>query len=203
MRNYAKLASMKHRIGLVVVALALVGAAGCGDDSGGDETGSVVSTGSMASTGDASSTGSVASTGGSTAGPASSSGAVDGDSSSEGSSSGGGPACDPPIVGEFNACTTPDGTIDNTMCNWMGNPKANGFLTCLSSADIKGGNVCTIANCVDACDCFDPPPTGTAGVVCAPILADGDNACGLDCSNGETCPDGMECGGGLCFWPPG
>jgi len=130
--------------------------------------------------------------------------AADSDSSSGGgdSSSGGGPLCDPPVVGEWNACIDRTGGIDNLLCNWMGHPDGTGFLTCLSSSEIKGGNICTIRDCVDACDCFDAPATGNAVVVCAPILAEGENACGLDCSGGETCPDGMECGGGLCFWPP-
>lgn len=131
-----------------------------------------------------------------------STGPGEGSSSGMADSSSGGPACDPPVVGEWNACIGPDGMQDNLLCNYMGNPDGTGFLTCLTSSEIEGGNICTIRDCEDACDCFDPPATGTAEVVCSPILADGANACGLDCSAGQTCPDGMECGGGLCFWPP-
>lgn len=189
--------------------LALVGLLGCpGDD---DETADT--TGPTASTGPAStSTGSEgpstgAAEGSGSSGPAStggsegSSGAAD---SSGGSSSGGTPACEPPVVGEWNACVGADGEIDNTLCNWVGDPDGTGFLTCLSAPpmELEGGNVCTIRGCRDVCDCFDPPATGTAEVVCAEILANGETACGLDCSRGQTCPDGMTCGSGLCFWPP-
>jgi len=187
----------------------VLGLGGCPSDDGGDETTGmmVTSTGPAAtSTGpEGTSTGMAESTG--STGPASttdaessSSGAVDGSSSSNG----GGMACEPPVVGEWNACVDENGDIDNTLCNWMGNPDGTGFLTCLSAPkmDLAGGNVCTIRDCVDACDCFDPPATGTAPVVCAEILAGGGTACGLDCSEGQTCPDGMECASGLCFWPP-
>jgi hypothetical protein len=108
------------------------------------------------------------------------------------------------VVGEWNSCIGEDGEIDNTLCNWIGDPDGTGFLTCLSSPpkELDGGNVCTIRGCRDTCDCFDQPATGTAQVVCAEILSNGETACGLDCSSGETCPDGMECASGLCFWPP-
>lgn len=190
-----------------MVGLALVGLLGCpGGDDGGGETGAM-----MMSTGpEATSTGPLdittsgfGSSEGST-GPGSTSEA---DSSSSGvavdsSSSGGGPVCDPPVVGEWNACIDEGGDIDNTLCNWVGNPDGTGFLTCLSASELEGANVCIIRGCEDTCDCFDPPATGTAEVVCAEILAGGEMGCGLDCSRGQTCPDGMECAGGLCFWPP-
>jgi hypothetical protein len=59
-----------------------------------------------------------------------------------------------------------------------------------------------ISDCVDVCDCFAPPATGTAVVVCADILAGGGMACALDCADGKTCPDGMTCLDNVCFWPP-
>jgi hypothetical protein len=52
--------------------------------------------------------------------------------------------------------------------------------------------------CVHADDC-EVPPTGNAVVICW------GHDCMLDCSNGETCPDGMACGtvsgNGRCGWP--
>jgi hypothetical protein len=57
-----------------------------------------------------------------------------------------------------------------------------------------------ITDCIDACDCFAPPPTGTAVVACDNVLEGGGSACYLDCTTG-TCPDGMECQSNICFWP--
>ena len=193
------------------VVLGLAGMTGCpgGDDGTAETTGVGTTTTGMPPTTTfvATSTGMLES---SSSGPASTSeaessssgAAVDGSSSS--SSGGGGPVCEPPVVGEWNACMDADGEIDNTLCNWIGDPDGTGYLTCLSAPpkDLDGGNVCTIRDCRDTCDCFDAPATGTAPVVCAPILADGATACGLDCSEGQTCPDGMQCASGLCFWPP-
>lgn len=198
-------------VGWMGVTLA-VGLAGC---PGADDTGEATSLGS--STGPAPTTTFIETStgmgeGSGSSGPAasSSSSGAPAESSSSGapadgsSSSGGGMVCDPPVVGEWNACMDASGDIDNTLCNWVGDPDGTGFLTCLSAPpmDLDGGNICTIRDCRDTCDCFDPPATGTAEVVCAAILGDGGTACGLDCSSGQTCPDGMECASGLCFWPP-
>lgn len=111
-------------------------------------------------------------------------------------------ACDPVVPGEWNACVDADGNIDNTLCNWMGTGGSTGFLSCLSASSNPDANVCFIRDCEDACDCFAPPPTGNAPVVCAEILADNGRGCALDCSEGQQCPDGMECLDGLCFHPP-
>lgn len=114
----------------------------------------------------------------------------------------GGNQCDPIIPGEWNSCVGPNGNTDNTLCNWVGSGEATGFIGCLNSAGMDGANVCFISGCEDACDCFAPPVTGTATVVCSEILADGGTGCGLDCSDGKICPDGMICSENLCFWPP-
>jgi len=172
---------------------------GCPGDDGSGETGTMVSTGPAASTETgAPATGSGSDSGGSGSGGGgmtdSSGGMVD--------SSGGAPACDPQIPGEWNACIGDGGTVDTTQCNWMGLSGTVGFIGCLSSASLEGGNVCMITGCEDTCDCFAPPATGTAEVICSAVLKSGDNACALDCSGGRTCPDGMECAGDLCFWPP-
>jgi hypothetical protein len=191
----------------MALTVALAGLWGCpGSDDGEDETGSMmVSTGpASTSTGPEGTTTSGVGTTEGSSGPGSTS-AVDSSSSGavvDSSSSDGGPVCDPPVVGEWNACIGEDGTIDNTLCNWVGDPDGTGFLTCLSASELEGANVCIIRGCEDTCDCFDTPATGTAEVVCAAILAKGEMGCGLDCSRGQICPDGMECAGGLCFWPP-
>ncbi len=65
-----------------------------------------------------------------------------------------------------------------------------------------GYSVCT-SPCMDDTDC-PVPATGDATVVCAGPVGD---QCLLDCSGGETCPDGMDCvdvAGGMfvrCLWP--
>ncbi len=188
--------------------LALVGLGACPGDDGGSGTTATTTGPAMTST-EGPSTGAVEGSGSSSGGGGeTSSGGGETSSSSggmaDGTSSGGGMACEPPVVGEWNACVDENGDIDNTLCNWLGDPDGTGFLTCLSAPpmDLDGGNVCTIRGCRDTCDCFDPPATGTAEVVCAAILGNGETACGLDCSRGQTCPDGMQCASGLCFWPP-
>jgi hypothetical protein len=113
-----------------------------------------------------------------------------------------GPTCDVDVPGEWNSCIGENGQIDNTLCNWMGTSGSTGFIGCLSSSKDPDANVCFISGCEDECDCFDAPATGNATVVCAEILKGGGTACALDCSNDETCPDGMVCSSGLCFWPP-
>jgi len=109
--------------------------------------------------------------------------------------------CDPVVPGEWNACQDAQGNIDNTLCNWMGSGDATGFIGCLTSSMTEGANVCFISGCKDVCDCFAPPTTGTAEVICDAILDGGGMGCGLSCSGNRTCPDGMECLGELCFWP--
>lgn len=61
------------------------------------------------------------------------------------------------------------------------------------------GGFCSGA-CDTACDCAAPPRTGTASPACEDIagpggMPDGAPECFLDCSNGETCPDGQICFG--------
>ena len=174
-----------------------------GDDNGGDE-GSTPTAGNTSTGSDDTSGGAASSSGG---GESSSGGAEstdDGmmDSTSAGST-GPGNTCDPIVPGEFNACIDKGGGIDNTLCNWIGDPDFTGMVSCLTSSKVEGANVCMISGCEDECDCFAPPPTGDAPVVCADILEGGGFACALSCAAGETCPDGMECLSGLCFHNPG
>jgi hypothetical protein len=76
-----------------------------------------------------------------------------------------------------------------------------GFAACMMAsavclhdgADPPTIGVCTILDCVDACDCPAPPATGNAQVTCAPILPNNQTACILACGAATTCPDGMTC----------
>jgi hypothetical protein len=123
-------------------------------------------------------------------------------SSTDPSDSTGAPACDPVVPGIWASCIDEMGDIDNTLCMWMGTGESVGMVSCLSAASNPDANTCFIRGCKDACDCFAPPATGTAPVVCDSIVEGGEMGCALACGNGETCPDGMECIDNLCFWPP-
>ncbi len=65
--------------------------------------------------------------------------------------------------------------------------------------------VCSAPGCLDAGDCGPAPTTGTAALACGdPGGIVGSDTCLLDCSLGETCPDGMTCANGThCAWPAG
>ena len=101
-------------------------------------------------------------------------------------------------AGAYNACEV-DGFTDNKLCGWTtdGGPQS---LTCLSPQS-GGYNVCGLRDCVDDCDCFTPPTTGTALPGCRAIFGDGGKACVLYCLNGQVCPDGMACANQFCYWP--
>ncbi len=80
--------------------------------------------------------------------------------------------------------------------------------TCLDDGAMPpGAGACSQSGCADAGDCLAAPATGDAVVACED-LGDG-NTCYLDCSMGETCPDGMVCTdvgmgmttGQACLWP--
>jgi hypothetical protein len=110
------------------------------------------------------------------------------------------PGCDPPVVGNYYDCTPEVGKVDNKLCMWIGSGQSVGYVSCLNASDSV---TCTIIDCVDDCDCFDQPPTGTAISTCRPdTTAEGESACVLDCSAGKVCPDGMVCSDDICFWPP-
>jgi len=106
------------------------------------------------------------------------------------------------VPGIWASCVDETGDIDNTLCMWMGTGESVGMVSCLSSSSEPDANTCFIRGCKDVCDCFAPPATGTAPVVCDTIVAGGEFGCALDCSDGQTCPDGMMCYDNLCFWPP-
>lgn len=195
------------RFALGCVALLLFGACD-GDEEGSGTAGStgLASTTTTDPSGSGSTTTDPGTTTGSSSGGAeeSSSGGSAGSSSTgaEGSSSTGNTnACDPPVIGEYNACVDENGGTDNTQCNYMGTGASVGTVGCLNGPT-EGSNVCMIRDCVDDCDCFSPPATGDAPSVCRETLKGGGTACVLACDEGQTCPDGMTCDGGLCFHIP-
>ncbi|HWB76678.1 MAG TPA: hypothetical protein VG755_17050 [Nannocystaceae bacterium] len=60
--------------------------------------------------------------------------------------------------------------------------------------------VCAELGCTTDADCYDMPGTGTAAPICTDLGFG--NVCILDCSGGETCPDGMDCFADIaCLWP--
>lgn len=193
------------RLALGCAALLFLGA--CDSDDGDGET-TLGATTAGSSTTDNATTSEGATTTGDPTGAESSTSGAEGSSSSggvaEGSSSGGSEstgnpnACDPPVVGEYNACLDENGNPMPVMCNYMGTGKSVGQVGCLTGPT-EGANACMIQNCVDDCDCFNAPPTGNAPSVCREVLAGGGMACILACDGGETCPDGMTCDNGICW----
>ncbi len=123
-----------------------------------------------------------------TAGPADSSegGTTDGTGGTdeEGSSGGAGPA--------YNECSSDEDCVAP-------------FTRCLQDPGGMGVppiNICTL-DCTQDTDC-PPPPSGSATATCE-MPRMGDPWCALPCSNGESCPSGMDCvpivpGFALCMW---
>ncbi len=78
----------------------------------------------------------------------------------------------------------------------------NGNVCEVPTQCINGGDFgwCGTVNCADDTPCQPPPATGDAPAVCLPIN-DMTDACVLDCSMGQTCPDGMICANDqFCAW---
>ena len=71
---------------------------------------------------------------------------------------------------------SPECPVPNSTCNaWWCSPRC--------PANVGTGDDCPL------------PLTGTAERVCNFSL------CDLSCQGGLSCPDGMECAGGICRWP--
>ena len=180
-RGWRRLAAA--RVGLVGLVGLVGGPGGCGDDG-------VSSTSGAASTG-----ASGASSGAGSSGEGSSGEGSGGESSG----GGGGTGCASHAPGEWNSCK--DGPLILTgNCGWSAAEGKSGAVLCVGPAS-GGGNACSVRDCVDVCDCFAPPSTGSAVLACVPVLGDGGSACVLQCASGQTCPDGMECISGSCYWP--
>jgi hypothetical protein len=99
---------------------------------------------------------------------------------------------DPPPPGAYADCVD----AGNSVC---GDAEA---LCLVDDPDDAMIGVCAFEGCITDCDCPAAPVTGDAPVVCGPIVAESDeNACFLDCSAGQTCPDGMQCFSDfICMW---
>lgn len=73
-----------------------------------------------------------------------------------------------------------------------------GLTACLTATDTGGQPIeafCTAGACKSPLAQCDPTPGGTAVPICLPTDIGGvmDNLCALDCSQGQECPDGMDC----------
>ncbi len=107
--------------------------------------------------------------------------------------------------------------VDNSACvPNMGVPYGNCFaddvaiacsaseMFCLVDNNMAPtAGACTQSPCDTEADCPAAPDTGDAPVACIGLGMGGGepNACLLDCSAGQTCPDGMECiGDFFCGW---
>lgn len=106
--------------------------------------------------------------------------------------------CSGYAAGGWNQCQVGN-VSNNSKCEWV-EGSGEGVALCLNPTS-GSFNVCGIRDCVDVCDCFAPPTTGTAVPVCSPILGGGANGCALYCAGGQICPDGMTCHSGHCYWP--
>ena len=79
---------------------------------------------------------------------------------------------------------------------------ANGNEGCIVDAEPPNLGFCT-SSCTSVDDCNPIPDTGDAPAVCMDLTGDDMGECYLDCSGGQTCPDGMVCGLDLfCAWEP-
>lgn len=93
-----------------------------------------------------------------------------------------GSACGDPLAGQWGDCIN-----GNTQV--CGNEEAS----CLANSTTAPSWGTCILPCEDRCDCWAAPMGGSAEPACEPVLAMGELACVLSCSDGQTCPDGMRC----------
>lgn len=93
-----------------------------------------------------------------------------------------GSACGDPLAGSWGDCI-------NGNAQACGNEEAS----CLANSTMNPAWGTCILTCEDRCDCWAAPDAGSAEPACAPVLPAGQTACVLDCTDGQTCPDGMVC----------
>lgn len=110
--------------------------------------------------------------------------------SSGGGSSSGEPPSEQPEDGMYSSC---DSIVD-----------CIGLTACLTATDTGGQPIepfCTAGACKSPLAQCDPTPGGTAVPICL-LTASMETVCALDCSQGQECPDGMDCrtlaGGSIC-----
>ena len=199
--------------GSTLVLSLVVALAACGDDGDSNTTAPTTSTLPGATEGDGStSTGSEPTTEGSSTGdPDPSAGSSSGDTS--GGSSGGGES--DPNYPKPDATTCPDGFVFQSV--------AGGGVFCAQTCPNDGADTCMMGATGTALpwcsfpsddasndDCSMDAESCPDGETCiefagdVAICRDMESRCGLQCSNGETCPDGMECdtemAGGFCVY---
>ncbi|MCH9680538.1 MAG: hypothetical protein K0V04_03820 [Deltaproteobacteria bacterium] len=98
------------------------------------------------------------------------------------------------VPGNYQTCLAAGNVVDTAGCG--------GATSCITTGDPVIAGVCSNSPCVDACDCPAAPATGNAVVTCDAITNGADNFCYLDCSSGQSCPNGMTCFADLaCVWP--
>ena len=93
-----------------------------------------------------------------------------------------GSACGEPLPGQWGDCI-------NGNAQACGNEDAS----CLANSTSAPAWGTCILPCQDRCDCWAPVEGSSAEPACEPVLAMGQRACVLSCSDGQTCPDGMSC----------
>lgn len=172
---------------LRVVLFGVLGACACGEKSDDEGGGSADGSGTSASSGAPTEASGASTSGATTAGAEESTAGPIADE------------CASRPGGGWNACKA-DGQTDNDLCGFTAASGGSGKVTCLTPTS-GAYNSCGVFDCVDDCDCYAPPSTGTAFPVCKEVFANGGKGCVLWCVNGQTCPDGMACVSGTCYWP--
>lgn len=127
-----------------------------------------------------------------------------GDSTTEGSSGGTTEGSTGSTGGSTGGTTM--GDTDGGMDGYGDCANNDPMVACLPDEECVGdgtGNaVCLEQGCADAGDCA-LPGTGDSVPTCMDVTGDGTTDCYLDCSMGETCPDGMVCVlDFVCIWEP-
>jgi hypothetical protein len=90
-------------------------------------------------------------------------------------------------------------------CCSKDNNTCSGETNLCSYIEDTGLGFCTKIGCADAAADCDPAPAGSTAVpICYTVNVNGtdEEACGLDCTGGLICPDGMTCyniGQEICF----
>lgn len=105
---------------------------------------------------------------------------------------------EPPDCGfeqPWSPCLEPGGNPNDMLCAPLE--------VCLSDGTPATVGICATVGCQDACDCpFAPDGVDPPVVGCDDLTGSGEQACFLDCSGGQICPDGTVCFGGfICIYP--
>jgi hypothetical protein len=94
--------------------------------------------------------------------------------------------------GDGDSCT-PAGVYGDCANGGLDACQAESLPQCLQDdPNMPSIGVCGRA-CDDVCDCWAAPASGDAPVTCRSLVEGDDGTCVLDCTGGQTCPDGMSC----------